>query len=463
MFGENYNERDLVMATSRLNGKGLEDHLINIMASGFARNREELETFLSRTFMGLSESREAVRKNLEKALQFLLHNGLVKEDCRGEMSISSLGEVVALKGITCLTAMDLVSFLREVGDRELTNLEVLHAVASSDDGKRVYIQIAQHEHKNKKYEQFVREIFYGQQDYMGTLLSCLIKSPLLLTENKAKTRKHILQLDRWIRGNETPPLERDFESYYGAIAAAAEGLSWITDAAALIAQCTGFPKSLQDRLSILSERLLYGVDENGLELARLRVRGLGRAGIIKLVREGFESGKVIRETPVKILATMIPEKTAISLKQAVERDRKAPAETTVVEIVSPDDTFICCDRIEITGKPMEKRNLVMINGSPAGITNRSLELLLRFAVALKKDGRGWVHREDLTSGIGTTQLISRVRNELISLTLTKDVKIIENDGSGSYRLSIPPQNAVIDTERLQKHWNAVIKELAKSV
>jgi helicase len=219
---------------------------------------------------------------------------------------------------------------------------------------------------------------------------------------------------------------------------------------------------LQDRLATLSERLLYGVEEDSLELARLRVRGLGRSGIRKLVKEGFDNRKAIREAPVMILATMIPEKIAISLKQAVESDGAAPVvETTTVEPVAPDDALLCRDRIEITGKPMEKRNLVLINGSPTGITNRSLELLMHFAVTLKKDGRGWVHREDLSSEIGVTQLISRLRNELRSLTLTKDGKIIENDGSGSYRLSIPPQNVIIDKESLQKHWNVVIKELAR--
>jgi helicase len=466
MLWENYIDGEVGMLASQITRQGFEDHLVNIMASGLGKTREELESFLSRTFMGLSESVETLRKCMEKALQFLLDNNLIEQDRRGEMNVSTLGSVVATKGITCLTALDLASFLREVGDRELTDLEILHAVASSDDGKRIYIQIAQHEHRNRKYEGFVKEKFAGQQEYVGTLLSQVIKSPLLITKKKAKSLKLTLLLDRWIRGKETPSLEQDFQSYYGTIVAAAEGMSWIVDAASLVAQSIGSPKPLQDRLAILSERLLYGVEESSLELARLRIRGLGRAGISKLVKEGFNSRKAIQEAPVTILATLIPEKIVINLKQAVEPYGEVPVETRIgepVETFLSDDTFFCHDRIEITGKQMEKRNLVMINGSPTGITNRSLELLLHFAVVLKKDGRGWVHKEDLTSDTGATQLISRLRNELRNLTLTKDGKIIENDGSGSYRLSIPPRNVVIDKEDLQKHWNAVIKELAKSI
>jgi len=453
---ESHNEVESV-PTSRLNEKGLENDVVAIVASGLARNRKDLETFLSRTFMGLSESRETIRENLEKAIRFLLDNGFVEQNHRKEIGVTSLGKVVALKGITCLTALELASFFREVGDRELTDMEILYAITSSDDGKSVYIRVARDKHRNQKYEQFMREIFEGQQEYMGELFSYVVKSPLLLTGDKSQICKHIRLLDRWIQGKDPPSIRRDFESYFGTIAAVADGMSWIMGAAALIAQSTGVSKTLQDRLSILSEKLLYGVEAKGLELAKLKVQGLGRAGIKILVTEGFASRQAIRETSLNVLAQLIPKRIAVNLKKAI-----APVaiESTIVETITPDETLLCRDRIEITGRLLEKRNLIMINDSPTGVTDRSLELLLRFGIALKKDGRGWVHREDFASGTGATQFISRLRNELRSLTLSKDGKIIENDGAGNYRLSIPPQNVVIDAESLMKHWNAVIKKLA---
>jgi helicase len=438
---------------------GVEEKL-DIVASGLARNRGYLESFLSRTFMGLSESRETIRENLEKAIRFLLDNGFVELNHRKEIGVTSFGKVVALKRISCLTALELASFFREVGDREPTDLEILHAITSSDDGKNVYIRVARDKHRNQKYEQFMREIFDGQQEYMGELFSYVVKSPLLLTGGKSQICKHIRLLDRWIRGKDPPAIRRDFESYFGTIAAVADGMSWIMGTASLIAQSTGAPKTLQDRLSILSERLLYGVEEGGLELSRLRVRGLGRAGIKILVTEGFTSRKSIRETSLNVLAKLIPKRIAVNLKKVV-----APVaiEPMVIETITPDETLLCRDRIEITGRLLEKRNLIMINDSPTGVTDRSLELLLRFGIALKKDGRGWVHREDFASRTGATQFISRLRNELRSLTLAKDGKIIENDGSGNYRLSMPPQNLIIDKEGLLQHWNAVIKDMANSI
>jgi hypothetical protein len=115
----------------------------------------------------------------------------------------------------------------------------------------------------------------------------------------------------------------------------------------------------------------------------------------------------------------------------------------IIETITPDETLLCRDRIEITGRLLEKRNLIMINDSPTGVTDRSLELLLRFGIALKKDGRGWVHLEDFASGTGATQFISRLRNELRSLTLAKDGKNHRERWIWKLRLSRPPQNLII--------------------
>ena len=138
--------------------------------------------------------------------------------------------------------------------------------------------------------------------------------------------------------------------------------------------------------------------------------------------------------------------------------KEGPEQTTISGI-----TFACQDRIEITGKPIDRRNLVMINGSPVGITDGSLEVLLQLAVTLKQGSGGWVHKIDLAKDLGVPQLISRLRSEIRNHTLGNDGQIIENDGSGSYRLSLPPDNVTIDKDSLLNHWNAVVRDLIQKV
>ncbi|MBW1716770.1 MAG: hypothetical protein JRJ77_13250 [Deltaproteobacteria bacterium] len=337
--------------------------------------------------MGVSEGREAIRKNLEESLGFLTKYQLVRQLGDEKLKVSPLGNVVAVKGISSLTAVQLARFLKEIRDREASDLEIIHAAASTEEGQRIYIQMTRNERISAKYENIVREIFKGQEDYIGKLLTDVINSPFLLDKPEAKNLKLALLLERWIQGKDTPAIERDFESYYGTIATAAAAMSWIVDAAQLVAWVMRLPKALQRRLSILSERLLFGVEEKGLELARLRVRGLGRAGIKRLIFEGYDSKKAVQEASLPLLAKVIPEKIAINLKQAVEPKRKRREEETSEEAKIPEAKFVCRDNIAITGRPLKKRNKVFINGYAIGLTNRSLEVLLQLAVTLKRDGQ----------------------------------------------------------------------------
>lgn len=110
----------------------------------------------------------------------------------------------------------------------------------------------------------------------------------------------------------------------------------------------------QNKSASLSSRLLYGVEENGLALASLRVSGLGRAGIKKLVKEGYDSKKAVREAPLPLLVKLVPEKIAMKLKEAVESQqtdiKEARDETTTSE-----PPFTCQDCIEISSPRFPRR------------------------------------------------------------------------------------------------------------
>lgn len=48
------------------------------------------------------------------------------------------------------------------------------------------------------------------------------------------------------------------------------------EAISTIAKAEGWPEQVTKKMDILGERLSFGVDLKGLNLARLRIRGLGR-------------------------------------------------------------------------------------------------------------------------------------------------------------------------------------------
>ncbi len=54
-------------------------------------------------------------------------------------------------------------------------------------------------------------------------------------------------------------------------------------------------------MDVLVERLSFGIDLKGLELAKLRIRGLGRGYISRLVQNGYDSPKALSELSIQEL------------------------------------------------------------------------------------------------------------------------------------------------------------------
>ena len=65
----------------------------------------------------------------------------------------------------------------------------------------------------------------------------------------------------------------------------------------------------------LSERLAWGVEEEGLKLARQHIPGLGRSYIRALLREGYDDGKCLEELSEEELAKVVPKRLAGRIKE----------------------------------------------------------------------------------------------------------------------------------------------------
>lgn len=117
-------------------------------------------------------------------------------------------------------------------------------------------------------------------------------------------------------------------------------------------------------------------------------------------------------------------------------------------------------RIHLDGTRSGRRLQIVLDDRVLGITERSFELLLRLVVALHQSPPGWVHRSDLGEVGDQSQAVSRLRSELRPGLIDPTRPIIENNGAGAYRLSLPPTCATADLEKLFQDSNRVIRELA---
>lgn len=126
------------------------------------------------------------------------------------------------------------------------------------------------------------------------------------------------------------------------------------------------------------------------------------------------------------------------------------------------------DRIRIPGTaPVGKTNRMVVNGSEVPIRESSFLLLLRLVAQLHTGKEGWVSVQDLQGEgfpVSSTDQRAwlRLRKDLRGFLLDSDPKkLIENNKSGSYRVSTHPDFVTYDKEKLLLHPNQRVKDLAK--
>ena len=132
--------------------------------------------------------------------------------------------------------------------------------------------------------------------------------------------------------------------------------------------------------------------------------------------------------------------------------------------------YKCYDKIYIPGAiPMKRSNEVEVNSHKIKLGDSMFKLFLRLVLELKKEKQGWVNRHSLgldsiIADVEKFQIYSNLRIALQGSLLDKDgQKFIENNGSKQYRISLHPDFIVYDREKLLKHPDSSIQNLAKKL
>ncbi len=132
--------------------------------------------------------------------------------------------------------------------------------------------------------------------------------------------------------------------------------------------------------------------------------------------------------------------------------------------------YKCYDKIYIPGTiPMKRSNEIEVNSHKIKLGDSMFKLFLRLALELKKKKEGWAHRHSLgldsiIADVEKFQIYSNLRMALQGSLLDKEgQKFIENNGSKQYRISLHPNFITCHREKLLKHHDSRIQELARKL
>jgi helicase len=330
-----YIKRGFEILRPALKDEDLDLYCLNLVASGLCSGEEELQNFLLSTYIGIScwvgKSRtgvagafcDKIRGIVDKCLNW----GLLKRDVQDRLQATERGKVTAQMGISVDTCLNLLKWMDLCDPMRVSDLEVLVAAALTVDAREIHVPLRKSEFRQSKY----RNLFRSEVERIGEGDKILFKSILgpshrPLYEQERALKKALI-LYQWISSSPTREIEAAHNVFSGAIKKMGEEFSWLIEAISTLAKAEGWPEHVTKKMDVLGERLSFGIDFKGLELAKLRVRGLGRGYIAKLSANGYDTSKALSDLSIEELAKIVPENVARRIEK-----RLGPMAADIVQL-----------------------------------------------------------------------------------------------------------------------------------
>ena len=323
--------------------------LLRAMVSG-EDSKDKLKSYLRGVTPNFSENssywvfdfaKEDLEEEINCGLEKLLEHNLITET--EGLSPTEEGILICARGIGIKTYLYFKEYL-ENKKGKLSNLEIITLLALCEEGKRFFLPFPQFGHiadrynwnnwKGQYYRKMRKLVLEAEEEHKEVYRNIFDEENSSLdTEDFLSIKKAVLLYD-WMGEKEIRELEEDYKIYGGPIQKLGEEFSWLADALGGVGESLGWDgdnglgskksvlteedetkKDNLGKIKVLSERLAWGVEEEGLKLARLHIPGLSQNYIRALLREGYDDEKCLQELSEGALAKVVPKRLAGRIKR----------------------------------------------------------------------------------------------------------------------------------------------------
>ncbi|MDD1698926.1 MAG: ATP-dependent DNA helicase [Methanoregula sp.] len=261
-------------------------HILSLIASGFAENREELTSFMNRTFY-VHEHRQGrlIQRAVDAALAFLVSSDMVVEI--GEhLGSTGFGTLVSKLYIDPRSAAMIVSTLRE--KEFYTDLGLLQIICSTPDMPKLYVRNTDIAALTRMIEENGKDLWLTQpnDDEAAEAYYRALKTAMLLSD--------------WTDELSDTKICERYSVGPGDIYGMVESVTWLLHACAELARM--FSSAFHPKVREYEICMKNGIRRELLPLIRLR--GIGRVRARRLFNNGMT-------TPDEILTRGIDEVTKL--------------------------------------------------------------------------------------------------------------------------------------------------------
>jgi helicase len=291
---QNYVMGDIEELYSKLGTENaLRTHLLSLIA--FAPvTREQLMTFLGKTFYAFQREVEKLDKVMERVLSFLKSERMIAEDLEYLMP-TELGRLVSRLYIDPLSAAIIVRGVRTVSEE----IGLLHLVCECPDMRSLYL-------RSKDYS-WVEDFILENEDAFIEIPSDEEKYEWFLSEVKTAMLIH-----DWISEKEEREITDKFNVGPGDIRSITETGEWLMYSLAELSSLL----HIKNKSRRLRERIRYGAREELLPL--LTIKGVGRVRARKIYDSGYTNIKKLRGADIDVLKGMVGGKIAARIMEQID-------------------------------------------------------------------------------------------------------------------------------------------------
>ncbi len=435
---------------SALQPSALPDIVLDLIVSGFGRDRTLLENSLSCLFHcrqgGIIE-----RQQLDEILDLLIAGRFI----RSSLETTPLGKAVAESGLSIASAEHYMQFLSRMSP--VSDVGWLFLALSAADFDISLGGLDGREYRGRVYEKLLHQQF---DEYVGEI-NKLIESELgrePLDFKKASVLKAVLLLSEWAGGIEVNQLEQRYQLRHGQIIKLAETAAWLLASLGRMADASGCNGGLSGRLDELVFRVQFGIHGAMHELYYLAGDRLHRGHYRCLYENDIISVRGLHEAGAEYLGKILKsEKKAdelIDMIKSMQEEDKMSRSFAHHQV----DTIFNPSLIELDGGYEKERYLVKIDGFPVRLTGKSFKYLAKLAFSRLVDRDGWVYKDDIESGFNQARYLYRLKQELKAGGVSWS--IFENNRLGYYRLSLDPSKIRLNLSNFKNHYDFELRKMA---
>ncbi|MDI6694294.1 MAG: DEAD/DEAH box helicase [Anaerolineales bacterium] len=321
-YRANYIGGTVRTVSSSLGKRPIVQQVLDIIVSRLGEDEAEIVAFMMQTFAGFrtwttQEAKDAISMMIRESIQKCIELDLVQHTQSHKLAATDLGRVCASKKISLDTFVLLRDWLS--GALPASGFAAFYFAVNTAELSRISFNMSTNEFRSNAYIQYLRQNHEAFDVPQEILESIAVSNQEQLGYEPTRRLKMILVAKAMIEGVQYRDIEKSFQVKAGTIKNLCEHLAWIVDSSSALAPLFGRTRKEAESLSILAERLRYGVPSAALAIARLRAPGMNRTHLMQLLENGYDTVDKILDADLASFQGVISRKLAINLQERIQQ------------------------------------------------------------------------------------------------------------------------------------------------